>query len=102
MIGGKVRVTPHHFRTLPPAQLLQREQRRATLHVPQRPEVPQTGLRSQGIAFHGRRTRVRVGQLPPLTCVNADSRAKRSVLAFRGEAPAEPDGPVNQPEGIVP
>src|ERR1700730_13826913 len=41
MIGRKVRVTPHHLRRLPTAQLLQREQRRAVLHVPGCPYVPQ-------------------------------------------------------------
>src|SRR6266542_3792090 len=40
VIGRKVRITAHHLRTLPTAQLLQREQRRAVLYVPRRPAVP--------------------------------------------------------------
>jgi hypothetical protein len=39
VIGCKVRVTPHHRGTLPATQLLQREQRRAVLHVPRSPAV---------------------------------------------------------------
>ena len=41
MIRGEMRVAPHHLRTLPAAQLLQREQRRAALHVPVAQVVPQ-------------------------------------------------------------
>src|SRR5665213_3743124 len=41
MFGRKVRIAPHHLRTLPSAQLLQCMQRRAMLHMPARPGVPQ-------------------------------------------------------------
>ena len=41
MVGGKMRVTPHHVRTLPATHLLQCEQRSARLHVPARPGMPQ-------------------------------------------------------------
>ena len=39
VIGREVRITAHHLRTLPTAQLLQREQRRAVLYVPRCPHV---------------------------------------------------------------
>jgi hypothetical protein len=36
-----VRIPPHHVRALPASQLLQREHRRAVLHVPAGPRMPQ-------------------------------------------------------------
>ena len=41
VIGGKLRISPHHLRLRPAAQLLQREQRRAVLNAPARSGVPQ-------------------------------------------------------------
>jgi len=37
VIGREVRIAAHHLRTLPTAQLLQREQRCAVLYVSKRP-----------------------------------------------------------------
>ena len=41
MVGGQVRVTPHHALTLPARQLLQGEEWGPSLHVPRRPGVPE-------------------------------------------------------------
>ena len=41
MVSGQVRVAPHHRGRLPSAQFLQCEQRRAALHMPRGPGVPQ-------------------------------------------------------------
>jgi hypothetical protein len=41
VIGRQMRVTPHHLLGHPPAELLQREDRRPVLHVPRGPRVAQ-------------------------------------------------------------
>lgn len=41
MIGGEVRMAPHHLLRLPARQLLQGEERRLVSHVPLGPCVPQ-------------------------------------------------------------
>lgn len=41
MIGGEVRIAPHHRRSLPATKLLKDVQRRPVMHVPRRPGVAQ-------------------------------------------------------------
>jgi hypothetical protein len=41
VLGVQVRVAADHLRGLPAAELLQREERRAVLHVPTRPGMPE-------------------------------------------------------------
>ena len=41
MLGREMCIPPHHLRAFPPAQLLQGIRRRAVLHTPAGPGVPQ-------------------------------------------------------------
>src|SRR4051812_28299758 len=41
MLGGEMRVSPHHLHRFPATEFLKRVKRRAALHVPVRPGVPQ-------------------------------------------------------------
>ena len=64
MFRGEVRVTSHHLLGLPPRELLKREERRSTLHVPGGPGVAKVVPAEVSYT----RSRERLYQAAVLTC----------------------------------